>query len=29
MLFKYYFEIEHVNRKDNKRADILSRRAEL
>jgi len=29
MLSKYHFKIKHVNRRDNKRADILSRRAEL
>jgi len=29
MLFKYHFEIKHINRTDNKRADALSRRAEL
>ena len=29
ILFKYYFKIKHVNRKDNKRADTLNKRAEL
>ena len=29
MLFKYHFEIEHINRKDNKRVDIFSKKAEL
>ena len=29
MLSKYYFKIKYINRKDNKRVDILSRKAEL
>src|SRR6266567_7270002 len=29
ILSKYHFKIKHINRKDNKRVDILSRRAEL
>src|SRR6266567_2074280 len=29
MLLKYHFKIKYINRKDNKRADTLSRRAEL
>ncbi len=29
MLFEYYFKIEYINGKDNKRADIFSRRVEL
>ncbi len=29
MLSKYHFKIKHINRKDNKRADALSRRVEL
>ena len=29
MLAEYYFEIKHISRTDNTRADILSRKAEL
>ena len=29
MLFKYHFKIKHINRKDNKRIDILNRRAKI
>ena len=29
MLFKYHFKIKYINRKDNKRADILNKKAEL
>ena len=29
MLSKYYFKIEYINRKDNKKANTLNRKAEL
>ena len=29
MLFKYYFKIKYINGKDNKRVDILNKKAEL
>ena len=29
ILSEYYFEIKYINKKDNKRIDTLSRRAEL